>query len=249
MAILDASATGLGTSQAAALAVVRMLGSGLFVGSSNFSALGALNQLASAVFAGDSSFDWDFVLEAAATFLGSSAADAEAHRARTASAVFRGESFLAYGTLFPIQGASFVSVSPVVDTHLPPIKGITMGPKTFRWLQLLQRGDLSVFVCDGRNAVIPVRIAYNLAQVRLDGSRKYVGPQNRIPVPGDVGEFYATGRAGESGQPGHWVIEWMYQRTTQSAVQTTEMEFRVVDAVALGDARELLDRRTKWGWS
>jgi hypothetical protein len=128
-------------------------------------------------------------------------------------------------------------------------RAITMGPKSFRWLQPLQRGDLSVFVCDDRGAITPVRVAYSLIQLRLDGTRKYVGPQERTPVAGGVGEFYATGRAGESGQPGEWVIEWVYQRTYQSDLQRTEMPFQVLDAVAVGDPREQLERKIKFGWS
>jgi hypothetical protein len=247
--LFDASATALGSSSASAFAVILVTASGTFVGSSSSSSSAGVNHLSSAFFEGGSSFEWDYLIEAEASFAGSSSATADAHTAVGASAFFHGGSFFLYGTLLPIQGSSFFVVSAVVDVHLPPIRAITMGPKTFRWLQTLQRGDLPVFICDASTPMIPARITYRLAQVRLDGTRKYVGPQNRTPVPGNVGEFYATGRAGESGQPGLWVIEWLYQRTYQSDVQRTEMPFQVLDAVAAGDPREQLDRKIKFGWS
>lgn len=126
-----------------------------------------------------------------------------------------------------------------------------MGPKTFRWLEPLERGDLPVFVCDRHTPVAPYRVTYSLAQLRADGSKKYVGPQNRVPVAGELGEFYATGRAGESGQSGQWVIEWTLQRTPWSRPQVTEMRFDVVDGAAAGDCAPCsrVVARRKFGWS
>jgi|SRR5688572_1849508 hypothetical protein len=249
MALFDASATVLGSSSAAAIAVVRIIGAATCLGGSTFGAQVGVLQLSSAWFVASSFFTWDHQVEASASFLGTSAAGASGHAAVESRATFRGDGFFLHGALLPIQGTSAFSVASLVDAHPPPIKAITMGPKRFRWLQPLQRGDLSVFICDGRSAVVPSRIAYSLAFVRLDGSRRYVGPQNRTPVSGDVGEFYATGRAGESGQPGQWVIEWVYQRTPHSDAQRAEMAFHVLDAVALADPREQLARKVKFGWS
>lgn len=239
----------IGGSTASASAVRQAIGAGTVTGASTFIARAGSIQLESAFFQGGSTFQWEYVGDAAATFLGSSMATAAAMAVRTTGAFFQGGSIFLYGELLPIQGTSFFSVLARVDAQLPPIKAVTMGPKTFRWLQALQRGDLSVFIHDGSNAIAPVRVAYSLAQLRLDGSRKYVGPQNRTPVKGSLGEFYATGRAGESGQPGQWIIEWLFQRTFQSDVQRTEMYFQVLDAVAVGDPREQLERRIKFGWS
>lgn len=242
-------ATFVGTSSASADAVRRVVGAATFTGASTFSAQGGTIQLTSALVQGFSSFSWDYVSEAAATVLGASTSSASAVAAIGVGAFFQGGGHFLYSELLPIQGASFLAVAEVVDAHLPSVKAITMGPKTFLWLQSMQRGDLSVFIHDGRNAIRPVKVAYNLAQLRPDGSRKYVGPQYRTPVSGSLGEFYATGRAGESGQPGRWVIEWLFQQTPQSDVQIVEMHFRVLDATAVGDPREQLDRKIKYGWS
>lgn len=249
MTLFDASGTASGSSAASGSALVRVRGAGTFLGSSAFTGLAGVNQLSSARFQGASAFAWDYFVEASATIAGTSAASAEGFVVANARAIIQGTSRFFYITPLVIWGSSTFSVVTFVDHQLPPIKAMTMGPKAFRWLQTLQRGDLSIFICQGRNAMIPARIAYSLVQVRLDGSKKHVGPQNRTPVPGEVGEFYASGRAGESGQPGQWLIEWLYQLTPQSKIQKTVMPFQVLDAVAVGDPRDSLQRRIKFGWS
>lgn len=241
--------TFVGTSTASADAVRRVLGAASFTGASSFAGQGVSIQLTSAVYQGSSAFSWDYIADAAATALGASTSSASAVAAVGTGGIFQGGSSFLYSELIPIQGASFLAVTEVVDVQFPPVKAVTMGPKTFLWLQTMQRGDLSVFIHDGRNAIRPVKVAYNLAQLRPDGSRKYVGPQYRAPVSGSLGEFYATGRAGESGQPGRWVIEWLFQRAPHSDVQIVEMHFQVLDAAAVGDPREQLDRKIKYGWS
>ena len=245
MAVLDASGLAAGSSTVAADAVVALTASAGFVGGASFAGQGAAIRLSSASFLGTSLAAWDYQLEAAGEVEGVSSATASAHRARTTGAGFLGRSSFVYGTLLPIHGSSFFSVAIVVDQHLPPLSAAAGATKTFRWLQQLQRGDLAVFLC---GPAIPVRISYRLAQVRPDGSRKHVGPKARSPSRGAVGEFYATGRAGEAGQPGDWVIEWTYQRTAQSHPERSEMAFRVLDAVQVGEQRELLDRKPKTGW-
>lgn len=249
MTLFDASGTVVGSSTASGLAIVAIVGSATFAGASSFTALGSVNQLVSAFFRGSGALDWDYLIEGSATFAGASSATADALRVSNARASLFGSSSLLYSTPLVVQGASVFALSVVVDVQLPPIKAITMGPKTFRWLQPLQRGDLSVFICEGRSPIVPANIGYNLVQLRFDGTWKYVGPQNRSPVAGEVGEFYATGRAGEAGQPGQWLIEWVYQRTLQSTAQVRVMPFQVLDAVAVGDPRETLQRKIKFGWS
>jgi hypothetical protein len=129
------------------------------------------------------------------------------------------------------------------------IKAICPGPKAFRYMETLQRGDLPVFISDHAGPVSPVRVVYTLYFVRPNGSRKQVGPSSRTPVPGVVGEYYATGRAGEMGQPGEWLIRWEFQKTFQSASQYKEMRFRVLDAALAHDPRDVTCRRHKLGWN
>lgn len=120
---------------------------------------------------------------------------------------------------------------------------------SFRYLQAFQRGDLPLFVSDAEGPVSPYLVVFTMFFVRPDGSRAQVGPSYRTPVQGDVGEFYATGRAGESGQPGCWMIRWQYQRSFDSDVQCKDMYFRVLDAVQAADPRDTLQRCRKYGWN
>jgi hypothetical protein len=206
-------------------------------------------QLSSATFQGRSTFNWNYFVDASATFTGSASASADASVRVAVKAIARGSSSFLYNTPLIIQGTSSLSVLPVVDRHLPPLRAIILGPKTFRWLQPLQRGDLPVLVCDRHTPMVPFRVTYSLVQIRSDGSRQHVGPRDRVPAAGDVGEFYATGRAGESGQAGQWLIEWKFQRTPDALPEVAEMRFQVLDAVAVGDPRDQLPRKTKFGWS
>lgn len=122
-------------------------------------------------------------------------------------------------------------------------------PKTFRYLHNFQRGDLPIYVFDSAGPVVPARVVFTLFFVRPDGSLKRVGPEFRTPVPGMAGEFYATGRAGESDQPGCWLIRWEFQRALCEVVRTKDMSFRVLDAVVANDPTDVTVRCRKFGWN
>jgi hypothetical protein len=115
-------------------------------------------------------------------------------------------------------------------------------------MEFFQRGDLAIYIRDAAGPVSPVRVVYTLYQKRPNGTRFQVGP-SRLPVKGDVGEYYATGRAGELGQPGDWVIVWEYQESPQFKAQTKEMTFRVLDAVMANDPMDATVRCRKYGWN
>jgi hypothetical protein len=249
MTLFDASGTSDGTSTASSAASVWVSCALTFQGSGSFTGLAGVGHLASAYFPGASAFTWNYFVDAASVFTGEASGTADGSARVAVKAYARGSSRFLYNTPFIIQGTSSFWIAPVVDRHLPPLKAITLGPKAFRWLQLLQRGDLPVLVCDRHLPIVPYRVTYNLAQLRPDGSRQYVGPRNRVPAAGDAGEFYATGRAGESGQAGQWLIEWTFQRAPDALPEVAEMRFQVVDAVAAGDPRERLPRKIKFGWS
>lgn len=250
MTLIDASGTVDGTSAASgAAAIVRTALALGFTGSASFTAGGGVRRASSALFGGGSAFGWRYFIEAAALINGSASLAVTGSVRVAAKGTFLGSSRFFHNTALVIQGSSSLSVTPVVDHHLPPLRAITLGPKTFRWHQPLQRGDLPVFVCDRHTPLVPFRVTFSLVQLRKDGSRRYVGPRGRVPVGGDTGEFYATGRAGESGQAGQWLIEWVIQRTATSVPEVTEMRFQVLDATAVGDPRDRLVRKTKFGWS
>ncbi len=122
-------------------------------------------------------------------------------------------------------------------------------PKTFRYLHVFQRGDLPIYVFDSTGPVVPARIVFTLFFVRPNGALKQVGPLHRTPVAGMAGEFYATGRAGESDQPGCWVIRWEFQRTLNDAIQIKEMAFQVLDAALASDPQDITVRCRKFGWN
>lgn len=249
MALLDASGAADGTSTVTSDAAVRVARAAAFGGSASVVAAAGVGYLSNATFPGTSSLAWKYTLDASATFAGVAASAGNGSVSVAAKALAEGSSRFLYIPPHWFRGTAFITVVPVVDRHLRPLRAITLGPKTFRWLQPLQRGDLPVFVCDGHTPMTPFRVTYSLLQVRADGSRRYVGPRDRVPAAGEVGEFYATGEAGQGGQAGPWLIEWQLQRTAGSRPEFVEMRFRVLDAVAVGVPRDQLPRKTKFGWS
>jgi len=125
--------------------------------------------------------------------------------------------------------------------------------KTFRYGYTLTRGDLELRVCDASgNPYAPVVVLYAFYQIVAGGQRMLVGPPNRRPAvdtsQGKVGRYYATGTAGELGQPGEWVVVWRYQRSWWTPTETLEEHFRVVDEVSSGDPGAMYGRRCKYGW-
>lgn len=215
-------------------------------GSSAMSGAGGTIYLGSGTFLGSSTLEWDYVQDGASTMVGTSNMTGTGYVIKNGGALILGTSSMVQSTLLPIWGTSFASMNPLVVT---PLRSITMGPKTFRWMQLLQRGDLSIFFCDGDGTVAPIQVVYSLYFVRLDGTRRPVGPPNRVPVSGDFGEYYAVGSAGAGGQPGNWVIEWKYQRSIFHSVEVVEMSFMVLDAVLAQDPYDVTDRKVKFGWN
>ena len=129
--------------------------------------------------------------------------------------VFRGSSRLI------VAGYSVESSEPATTTSSIPV---------FRWQHLFQRGDLQLFLCDGTGPFHPVSIRYQMYRVLPCGARQAVGPPIRYPARGRLGEFYVTGRAGEHGQPGDWLIRWSFQRNFYDQLSHVEQCFRVVDA-------------------
>ncbi len=125
--------------------------------------------------------------------------------------------------------------------------------KTFRYGYTLTLGDLELQVCDASgNPFAPVVVLYAFYQIVAGGQRMLVGPPNRRPAPdmsqGKVGRYYATGTAGELGQPGQWVVVWRFQRSWWTPTETLEEPFKVVDEVTSGDPGALFGRCIKYGW-
>lgn len=248
MAIVDGGSTMAGSSSTSMGGAVIFHFDESVSGTSDMSGTGGTIYLGSGTFLGSSSFVGGWTVDGSSSMGGSSSMSGDGfvvHRI-DGGAVMLGTSSMQQATLLPIWGTSFASMNPLVIT---PLRSITMGPKTFRWMQLFQRGDLSIFFCDGDGTVAPIQVVYSLYFVRLDGTRRPVGPSNRTPVSGDFGEYYAVGSAGAGGQPGNWVIEWKYQRSIFHPVEVVEMSFMVLDAVLAQDPYDITDRKVKFGWN
>jgi hypothetical protein len=125
--------------------------------------------------------------------------------------------------------------------------------KEFRWGYILTRGDLELHVCDDSgNPFGPVVVLYAFYQIVPGGQRMLVGPPNRRPAvdqsSGKPGRFYATGTAGELGQPGEWVVQWRYQRSWWTPTVKFEEHFKVVDEVLSRDPFSRYGMCCKFGW-
>jgi len=101
---------------------------------------------------------------------------------------------------------------------------VKSSPGVFKCGHLFQRGDLPIYIVDGSDSPFsPYSIKYTL--VYHQNLKVY--PCYRVPVQADVGEYYATGYAGEGGQPGQWYIEWTIQEYFQGPLQEDKFGFEV----------------------
>jgi hypothetical protein len=116
----------------------------------------------------------------------------------------------------------------------------------FTYLQPLSRGDLALYLSDEAGPVAPTSVSYTLFFVRPDFSLLEVGASRRVPVSGAVGEYYVTGRAGELGQPGRWLVRWEYQLSPHAPAQVKDKCFYVQDAVQ--SPLDTTVRSVKYGW-
>lgn len=224
-------------------------GTGTAAGTGQATGTAGLVLIVTGIVHGQSELDYDYFVDSDGTTGGVATVTGSGLRIVVAQGRIAGTSLMVFSYPLPIFGQGTLTGMPVVDHVPPPISAIVGPPKCFRYLQHFQRGDLPIYISNHAGPVSPVRVVYTLFQVRPDGSRRQVGPAHRKPVQGVVGEFYATGRAGESGQPGVWVIVWEFQRTFQSAIQCKEMCFQVLDAVLATDPRDVTPRCRKYGWN
>lgn len=138
---------------------------------------------------------------------------------------------------------------PIVDCVPLPVNAIVSSHKTFAFMQFLERGDLPIYISLSSGPVSPYQITFTLFEVRSDHSLRQAGASGRVPAQGVVGEYYVTGRAGDLGQPGRWLIRWEYQHTETSPVQVKEMCFYVQDAVLADSPLDVIIRAQKYGWN
>jgi len=146
----------------------------------------------------------------------------------------------------PICGQGIMSVFLIVRQEPRPV-WCKSHLQAFRWGQALQRGDLSVWLTQpGKGPISPFKVSYALYQGLPGCVPLLVGPPERVPVKGNVGEYYSVWRAGDGGQPGRWRIVWHYQVTYDGPIFEDYMCFMVNDAIAAGSCPPKCTRQRGW---
>jgi hypothetical protein len=116
---------------------------------------------------------------------------------------------------------------------------VKSSPGVFKWGHPFQRGDLPIYITDtAGNPLDPYSIKFTL----LYQPRKHyedrpavpchpviAGPCHRVPVQAALGEYYATGCAGECGQPGQWYAKWVVEEYFQGPLLEEMFGFEVFD--------------------
>lgn len=119
----------------------------------------------------------------------------------------------------------------------------------FRWGQELSLGDLTLHLKDlDDTPFIPYLVNYTLYYVHRGGWAQQIGATGRTPVLSSHFGFYATGFAGEGGQPGTWRIKWQWQRAVGVPLEEFSYDFCVKDAVLAHEHRDTTPRVRKFGW-
>lgn len=158
----------------------------------------------------------------------------------------RGQGRLSWSYPLPLRGHT--TLAAYMEVFQVPVPICLRAPvRSYRWGQDFQRGDLGIWLRQiGGFAISPFKVTYALYQVVPGNQQRLVGPPERVPATGDVGEFYATGIAGMGGQPGRWVIKWRYQVSFGGPTYEEAMEFDVLDTVLAGVSDP--NRVCKKGW-
>ena len=104
-------------------------------------------------------------------------------------------------------------------------------PGVFRFGHVFQRGDLPLYITDlSNNPMSPYSVKYTMFYYPKNSQCSVrVGAEGRTPVTTGVGEYYATGVAGQCGQPGEWYVEWLIQESFDSPVVKECFRFKVFD--------------------
>ena len=104
-------------------------------------------------------------------------------------------------------------------------------PGVFRWGHVFQRFDLPIFITDPEgNPLSPYSVKYTMYYYPKNSQCPVrVGALDRTPVQVDVGDYYATGIAGQCGQPGDWCVEWKIQESFGGPLTSERFCFKVFD--------------------
>lgn len=120
----------------------------------------------------------------------------------------------------------------------------------FRWGHQFGPGDLEYRVTgEGGTPFGASCIGFTVHQIQRGCVPKQIGPADRKPGSRSLGVYYATGTAGECGQPGLWMIRWCHRKSFGGAPVYEDCYFWVLDAVLCPVAGDTLPRAIKWGWA
>ena len=148
----------------------------------------------------------------------------------------------------PVYGTGSLTAFLQLLTPPKPLCCPASAPKTFSFMQPLGAGDLAFQVTDGvGNNFSPISVTYALYQIMPGGYRQLRGPAIRQPVMTFGGVYYATGSAGECGQPGAWCIVWTWQRANGFPAECRTDFFTVQDAVMRMPCDPARKRKFGWG--
>jgi hypothetical protein len=105
-------------------------------------------------------------------------------------------------------------------------------PGVFNYGQVFQMGDLPIYITDlANNPLGPYLVKFTMYYYPKNSQCAVrVGAEDRTPVNVGVGEYYATGVAGQCGQPGDWYIEWKIQEAFDSTLVKECFRFKVFDS-------------------
>ncbi len=156
-----------------------------------------------------------------------------------------GRSELALWTAEKVEGHSLLTGRMEV-TRWPHPQDVK-APKCFRWGHQFGPGDLE-FAVDAVNPSSAASIGFTLYQIQRGCFPKQVGPKDRKPGNLKFGLYYATGTAGECGQPGLWIVRWCYRKAHGAPPTYADCYFYVLDSVLCPVPGDTLSRVKKWGW-
>lgn len=97
--------------------------------------------------------------------------------------------------------------------------------------QVLQRGDLDIFLVDAnQNPINAYEITYALYYVDPNtGQEVLIGDPQRVPVNPTLGQYYAALMVPPSATLGEYRVRWTIRQTAGSSPQTVVQSFEVID--------------------
>lgn len=238
-----------GGASATVAGVVRVISNALVVGAANVSGSSLRLFNASGLTTGEGAVIDARRLDVAGIAIGAGSVSGPLARTMGLQGYAVGSSAVLHSAPDPIYGVAVVAGFMEV-IHVPyPVCETPQVQNSFRWGEQLGVGGLELCVTGkGGNPLGPVCISYTLYQIQRGCAPKQVGPSGRKPGNRSVGCYYATGTAGECGQPGLWVIRWRYQETFGASFIEKDCYFYVLDSVLCPVPGDTLPRACKYGW-